>query len=117
VMVGPPASPRDREGASPPPSELLRLFEEAFSSGLGLGFHYVDREGKETARRIEPHGLLVETPAWYLLARDVDKGEPRTFRMDRVSRPRILRDVSFTPDLDVIRHQLPDHFPWRPLSP
>src|SRR5688572_10801053 len=103
VMVGPPASVHIREGAQPPPSELLRLFEEAFSSGLGLGFHYVDREGRQTVRRIEPHGLLVETPVWYLLARDVDKQEGRTFRMDRVSRPRVLRDVQFRPDLALIR--------------
>ena len=57
----------------------------------------------------------METPVWYLLARDVDKGEPRTFRMDRIARPKLLRDVSFRPDLRLIQSQFPDLEQWRPL--
>lgn len=116
VIVGAPASAQVRSGAGSTPPELLRLFEEAFSNGLGLGFQYVDREDRTTSRRIEPHGLLVQSPVWYLLARDVDKGEPRTFRMDRISRPRILADISFRPDVAVIQTQLPDCESWRPLT-
>jgi predicted DNA-binding transcriptional regulator YafY len=115
VIVGRPASPAIRAGAGAPPSELLRLFEEAFSNGVGLAFHYTDREGKKSTRRVEPHGLLVETPVWYVLARDVDKGEPRTFRMDRIARPRLLADIHFRPDLRLIQAQLPDLDGWRPL--
>lgn len=116
VIVGEPASARIRAGAGATPPELLRLFEEAFSGGLGLGFHYTDREERKTIRRIEPHGLLVQTPVWYVLARDVDKDEPRTFRMDRIARPRILKEVAFRPDMSVIRAQLPDPDQWRPLT-
>jgi predicted DNA-binding transcriptional regulator YafY len=116
VIVGQPASANIRAGAGTAPPELLRLFEEAFSNGLGLGFSYRDREGRASARCVEPHGLLVETPVWYILARDVDKGEPRTFRMDRISRPRLVRQVAFRPDLQVIRSQLPESDRWRPLS-
>jgi predicted DNA-binding transcriptional regulator YafY len=58
----------------------------------------------------------VETPVWYVLARDVDKGEPRMFRMDRIARPRLLPDVTFRPDMQVIQAQLPDLDRWRPLS-
>jgi predicted DNA-binding transcriptional regulator YafY len=116
VIVGPPASPLVRAGAGAPPPELLRLFEAAFSGGIGLGFHYTDRTGASSVRRIEPHGLLVEPPVWYVLARDVDKGEPRMFRMDRVSRPRLLHEVSFSPDLVLIQSQLPSNEKWRPLS-
>ena len=116
VIVGQLASAKIRAGAGATPPELLRLFEEAFSAGLGLGFHYTDREGRPSSRRIEPHGLLVETPVWYVLARDVDKGEPRTFRMDRIARPRILPEIVFRPDLQLIQAQLPDLERWRPLS-
>lgn len=116
VIVGQPASPRIRAGAGSAPAELLRLFEDAFSAGLGLGFHYTDRLGSQSIRRVEPHGLLVETPVWYVLARDVEKAEPRMFRMDRISRPRILEDVTFRPDIDVIRAQLLDLDRWRPLT-
>jgi len=116
VSIGQPASAQIRAGAGVAPPELLRLFEEAFSTGLGLGFHYTDREGRDSNRRIEPHGLLVQTPVWYVLARDLDKQEPRMFRMDRIARPRILKDVAFQPDMRVIQAQLPDLQMWQPLS-
>ncbi len=116
VVVGAPASNAVRAGAGSAPPELLGLFEQAFSSGIGLGFHYTDREGKRTVRRVEPHGLLAEPPVWYVLGRDVDKAEPRTFRMDRIARPRLLEDVVFRPDLRVIQSQLPDLDRWRPLT-
>jgi predicted DNA-binding transcriptional regulator YafY len=116
VIVGAPASAAVRAGAGAAPPELLGLFEEAFSAGLGLGFHYTDREGNTSSRRIEPHGLLVETPVWYVVARDVDKGEPRVFRMDRIARPRLLRDIVFRPDLRLIQSQFCDLQRWRPLT-
>ena len=115
VVIGPAASARVRASAGAAPAELLGLFDEAFAHGLGLGFHYTDREGKRSQRRIEPHGLLVETPVWYLLARDLDKLVPRTFRMDRILRPKLLRDVHFRPDMRVVEAQLPDTDCWRPL--
>jgi predicted DNA-binding transcriptional regulator YafY len=116
VIVGPPASAELRAMAGRPPAELLRLFEEAFSSGVGLGFHYTDRLGRRTQRRIEPHGLVVEVPVWYVLARDVEKGEPRTFRMDRIARPRLLTNIQFRPDPTVIYDQLPETGRWRTLA-
>jgi len=115
VVIGPPASDQVRAGAGSAPRELLGLFDAAFSKGLGLGFHYTDREGKRSQRRIEPHGLLVEPPVWYLLARDLDKLEPRTFRMDRIQRPRLLSGVRFRPDIKLVEAQLPDTECWRPL--
>jgi predicted DNA-binding transcriptional regulator YafY len=116
VVAGEPASAKIRAGAGAAPPELLQLFEKAFSNGIGLGFQYTDREGRKTDRRIEPHGLLVETPVWYVLARDVDKSEPRMFRMDRISRPRILSDITFRPDVQIIQATLPDLERWRPLT-
>jgi predicted DNA-binding transcriptional regulator YafY len=115
VIIGCPASAKIRAGAGAAPEELLRLFEEAFSLGRGLGFHYTDRAGKKSIRRIEPHGLLVETPLWYVLARDVDKGEPRMFRMDRIARPKLLPSILFRPDLGLIQSLFPDLQLWRPL--
>jgi predicted DNA-binding transcriptional regulator YafY len=95
VIVGQAASAQVRAGAAAGPRELLSLFEEGFSTGLALGFTYNDRDGRQSKRPVEPHGLLVEPPVWYVLARDINKREPRTFRMDRISRPRILSGMSF----------------------
>lgn len=116
VVVGPPASAQVREGAGKAPPELLRLFEEAFSAGLAIAFQYTDREGRKSVRRAEPHGLCVEPPVWYILARDLDKREPRTFRMDRIARPRVLLDQTFRPESAVIQAQLHDLERWRPLT-
>ena len=115
VIVGQPASAKIRDGAGVIPRQLLRLFEEGFSRGVGLGFHYTDREGTRTIRRVEPHGLLAQPPVWYVLARDLDKAKPRMFRMDRISRPGLLPDVVFRPGIRVIQEQLPDLEGWRPL--
>ena len=116
VFAGPPATEEIRATAGRPPPELLRLFEEAFSAGSGLGFQYTDRLGRRSLRRIEPHGLFVEPPVWYILARDIDKGLPRTFRMDRIARPRMLPEIQFRPDLRLITEQLPEPDRRRSLS-
>jgi predicted DNA-binding transcriptional regulator YafY len=117
VLVGPPASEQLRAGAGRPPRELLRLFEEAFTEGMALAFAYGDRHGNRTQRQIEPHGLLVQPPVWYLIARDIEKGEFRTFRMDRISQPRLLRQQRFRPDRAALMAALPKRMPWKPLAP
>lgn len=115
VIIGAPLTQRLLAEAGKPSTELLRLFEEAFSAGVGLAFEYRDRGEHSSSRRVEPHGLLVQSPVWYVLARDVDKAAPRMFRMDRISRPRLLGELQFKPDADVIWALLPEACQWRPL--
>lgn len=107
VFVGRPASAALAMGVGSAPGELLVMFEQAFSGGYGLRFVYTDAQGRRTDREIEPHGLLVEPPVWYLLARDIGKGVARTFRMDRVSEPSVMEDVRFRPDMRLTLSQLP----------
>ena len=104
VVVGNPASPRIRAELGAATPELLIAFERAVASDKCLAFDYVDRHGNVTRRLVEPHGLLVEVPAWYLLTRDVESGKARAFRMDRVRRARI-DPRSFRPDFDGLRRQ------------
>ncbi|MCP3064866.1 WYL domain-containing protein [Myxococcus sp. K38C18041901] len=54
---------------------------------------------------MEPHGLLVEAPVWYVLARDVEKSAARMFRMDRIQRPRRVPGRHFTPDMEGLKAQ------------
>ncbi|WP_299039775.1 YafY family protein [uncultured Pseudokineococcus sp.] len=47
-------------------------------------------------RRVEPHHLVARDGRWYLLAWDLDRGDWRTFRADRLV-PRIPTGPRFTP--------------------
>lgn len=50
-----------------------------------VGFDYVTADGSSNTRQVEPYGLVHRRGNWYLIARDIDKGEQRTFRVSRVS--------------------------------
>jgi predicted DNA-binding transcriptional regulator YafY len=115
VIIGAAPSAQVVASAGSTPKELLSRFEQAFSRGHGLGFDYRDRNGQRSTRRTEPHGLLVQSPVWYLLTRDIDKDGPRMFRMDRISRPHVLPELHFRPDAAVIWSQLPEDCEFWPL--
>ena len=100
IVVGRPATEQIRAGLGAAPADLLATFERAFSQGVCLAFEYRDRNGGRTSRTVEPHGLLVEAPAWYVLAYDPEKSDVRIFRMDRISRARLVPARTFTPDLE-----------------
>ncbi|MET0384456.1 MAG: WYL domain-containing protein [Polyangiales bacterium] len=117
VVVGEPASQQLRAAAGRPPTELLRLVEEAFNAGVALSFNYEDRNGQKSVRQVELHGLLVQAPVWYLLTHDLGKHQARSFRMDRISAPRLLKSIAVAPNPDRLKAALPDHMPWKPLVP
>ncbi len=50
---------------------------------------YVDQHGAATVRRLEPLQLVFANRRWYLAAFDLDRDDWRTFRLDRVSQPRL----------------------------
>jgi predicted DNA-binding transcriptional regulator YafY len=102
VHVGRPASPRVLAELGAPPPELLGAFEAAFGRRVCLAFDYRDRHGRETRRCVEPHGLMVEAPAWYVLARDTATGAARLFRMDRIRGARPVPGRTFAPDFDAV---------------
>jgi predicted DNA-binding transcriptional regulator YafY len=103
VVIGPPATAAVAGGAGAPSGELLALLERAFRVGQAIAFDYRDRVGRASRRLVEPHGLLVQPPVWYVLAHDIAKGEPRMFRMDRIARPAAVRGHAFTPDARVVQ--------------
>lgn len=107
IVVGPPASARMRETAGEMCPTLLENFERCFNRETCLSFTYRDRVGKTTQRRIEPHGILVQPPVWYILSVDVDKGEPRMFRMDRIANPRPF-SRAFVPSRAVVHECVRD---------
>ncbi|MFI7701520.1 helix-turn-helix transcriptional regulator [Nonomuraea sp. NPDC049480] len=61
-----------------------------------LRFDYHDHAGAATVRTVEPYRLVNWGRRWYLLAWDVERGDWRTFRVDRI-RPRTPTGPRFTP--------------------
>jgi predicted DNA-binding transcriptional regulator YafY len=116
IYVGPPASDAVRAGAGTGVPELLGLVERAAFEGRALRFAYRDRTGRASERLVEPHGVLVQLPVWYLLARDAAKDTPRAFRMDRIARPALVPGHRFTADSRVVRALLPTAVPCAPLG-
>jgi predicted DNA-binding transcriptional regulator YafY len=68
---------------------LVEAFETAFTTTRLLAFTYRDQQGRRTNRRVEPHGLLVRQPLWYVIAWDTDRNAARLFRADRISSPTV----------------------------
>lgn len=88
ILVGDPARVAAADLGPTDPS-LVAKFEQAFTTQHRLRFGYRDAAGRRTSRSVEPHGLLVRVPAWYVIAWDPARDAPRLFRADRISEPSV----------------------------
>jgi predicted DNA-binding transcriptional regulator YafY len=52
-----------------------------------LRFDYTTRDGTGASRHVEPHRLVSLGRRWYLIAWDLDRGDWRSFRVDRLTAP------------------------------
>ncbi|GCB48514.1 YafY family protein [Streptomyces sp. NL15-2K] len=74
------------DGASIAP-ETLTAMASTVAGRERLRFAYRARDGIESRRVVEPYRLVSTGQRWYLVAYDLDRGDWRTFRVDRVSEP------------------------------
>jgi len=65
----------------------LTVLAQACRDDERLRLRYTAREGAHTSRTVEPHRLVSLGRRWYLVAYDLDRGDWRTFRVDRISEP------------------------------
>jgi len=65
----------------------LTTIASACTGRRPLTFGYQDRAGARTSRRVEPHRLVHAGYRWYLVARDIERDDWRTFRLDRMDSP------------------------------
>jgi predicted DNA-binding transcriptional regulator YafY len=70
----------------PIPSQVLVELGQACARAVRIRFAYADRTGRASDRLVEPFRLVRVGPRWYLVARDIDRRDWRTFRVDRLSR-------------------------------
>jgi len=61
-----------------------------------IQFSYEDARGRRTARRVEPWSLVHRGGHWYLVGRDRDAGDQRTFKLSRIASPVRPQDGSYT---------------------
>jgi predicted DNA-binding transcriptional regulator YafY len=61
-----------------------------------MRFEYTPRDGDPSNRYVEPHRLVSLGRRWYLIAWDLDRGDWRSFRVDRLSSP-ALTGTRFRP--------------------
>lgn len=73
------------EVPSPLAPAMLATLANACRERLVVRFGYVDREGAETQRRVEPLRLVSKGRRWYLVGYDLDRDDWRTFRLDRAT--------------------------------
>ncbi|GAA1603803.1 YafY family protein [Actinoplanes couchii] len=52
-----------------------------------LRFDYTPRDGETARRHVEPHRLVSLGRRWYLVAWDLERGDWRSFRLDRLTAP------------------------------
>ncbi|MFF3666363.1 helix-turn-helix transcriptional regulator [Microtetraspora malaysiensis] len=71
-------------------AELLMTLARACRDAVRVRFRYAGRGGEERERTVEPVRMVTTGRRWYLMARDVDRDDWRTFRLDR------MRDVVAT---------------------
>jgi predicted DNA-binding transcriptional regulator YafY len=77
-----------RPGAGPQVDpDILLTIAQACRRPERIRFCYIDGNGNPTDRRVEPHGLVNAERRWYLVGRDLDRQDWRTFRLDRMSDP------------------------------
>lgn len=84
LWIGVTASTYVQAGLKAPPKRVVQALHQAFLDQETLDISYRREDGETSARRIEPHYLLLNYPVWYVVAYDHLRQAPRTFRCDRI---------------------------------
>ena len=93
------------------PTSNLVLIENAIFDQTVIEFLY--RDGS-TKRHIEPYKIYLWRGFWYLFGKDIDKNEPRSFRISRISGEVVQTKKKFKfPDAIDLREFLPKPFQYK----
>ena len=107
---------RDPDYSAEMPSRLGKL-ESAISKQRTVRFSYWSIARDKTAERtINPYALFQENGAWYVVGRDLDKEDQRTFRVSRIRgdirfATRRERDFRLPADFDIEQYR--GRPPWQ----
>lgn len=76
---------------------VLTTLAQACRDDEVVSFAYTAADGSGTTRRVEPHRLVNIGRRWYLAAWDRDRGDWRSFRVDRIAEPPATSGQRFRP--------------------
>ena len=105
--------------ASPPdarePTSVPAVLEEAMSARHVVRLRYVDADGTETERDVEPVTFTAVSLRWYLIGWCRLRDGARVFRIDRIRRATLLDERAPERDFDEMKPPPPDYV-VRPLE-
>lgn len=93
-------------GSAPADAALVLLLADAIRRRRRLHTAYRSFSGEESEREVSPHGLVVHSKRWYLVAYDHKRDDLRTFRVDRMWQT-ALAEGAFVPPregFDAVAH-------------
>jgi predicted DNA-binding transcriptional regulator YafY len=77
--------------------DVLTVIALACRDAERIRFTYTAASAEPTRRHVEPHRLVRLGGRWYLVAYDLDRGDWRTFRLDRMTAPPQVTGARFRP--------------------
>ncbi len=81
-----------------PETPVLLGFAEAARDRRPVAVDYTAGNGRSTARRVEPYGIVARSGRWYVVGADSRSGETRSFRLDRVTAATLLDGTFEVPE-------------------
>lgn len=72
---------------------LVGTLSDAVAQGGRVSFAYTDQHGQESDRVVEPYRHFLRKRQWYVVGFDIDRGDWRLFRLDRMRSIGILPGV------------------------
>jgi predicted DNA-binding transcriptional regulator YafY len=93
IRVATPVSEEVQQTRQPERPGVRHAVPAAFVRSLRLKLTYAAGDGARSDRRLEAQALLLAWPFWYLIAWDMDRAAPRTFRLDRIERAELTEEV------------------------
>lgn len=96
-------------GRPPIPVEttVLLVLAEAARNRSPIALGYTASDGRWSERILHPYGLVARSGRWYVVGADSASGDIRTFRLDRITAPKILAGTFDVPSgFDAVKRLL-----------
>ncbi|HET7094113.1 MAG TPA: WYL domain-containing protein, partial [Thermomicrobiales bacterium] len=90
-----------------PADRASETIQRALLASVALALVYRDAQDRETARVVEPVGLVGARNGWYLAAWCRLRQGPRTFRLDRIAHAALTDEPIAPRSLDAVLADLP----------